>query len=327
MELLGRRPRRRRVHGPAGGTRAARHGSTAARALAAVAISATVTLCTVSAAYANAANPIAPAELNAGSVVQNANGTVTVTATGTWIWPFGVESDTTQGIHATVQHPCDHRTGVGWGVVWNDVSDPGYTETYRTKAGVVLTQTVHVGSQGVNPLNVDHEVQYNATDPCGHFVQTNVPAQGDGYDTGTWSSTHVYANLADVPKSVCVITFDLGLAHPPGKHRISFANNDNSVQWGLFSSGYWNTTTMGKNCSATPAAVAASSQPVVTVSQTTPTTPVVSKPSTSLAFTGFGRPGLTTAFIGAVLLGLGVLIYLGDRLIGLRRRGRWSSGR
>ena len=52
---------------------------------------------------------------------------------------FGTESATTAGLAATVNHPCDTRTGVGWGVVWNDPNDPGFAETYMTKHGTLVT--------------------------------------------------------------------------------------------------------------------------------------------------------------------------------------------
>src|ERR1700681_3050013 len=233
------------------------------------------------AAMANSAIPTS-SPLVSGSVVQNADGTVTVTASGTWLWAFGVESATTSGLAATIVHPCDQRTGVGWGVVWSDPNDPGMAETYTTKHGSLLSRTVNVGSRGINPLNNDDHVMFDRSNKCGTFVQTNVPHPGDGYDTGAWRATHVYASAATLPTSICVITYDLGFTKPPTPHRVNFENNDNSVQWQLFKNGSWDTNTMGFNCSTLPAAVAAPPVPSTpappppvtkTVSHTTPTTP------------------------------------------------------
>jgi hypothetical protein len=275
------------------------------------------------AAMANAASPTA-SPLATGSVLLNANGTVTVNASGTWLWAFGTESATTAGLDATVNHPCDTRTGVGWGIVWNDPNDPGFTETYINKHGPPASATVHVGSKGINPLNGDDQVEYNAAHKCGTFVQTNVPKPGDGYDTGIWTGTHVYESVASLPTSVCVITYDLGFAKPPSAHRTSFDNNDNSVQWALFKQGYWNTTTMGVSCAQLPPPVAAppvstpppAPAPVKTVSHTSPPAPKVPaavKPSTSpLAFTGFGETGRIIAVLGAVLVLIGLVLYFVD---------------
>jgi hypothetical protein len=320
MKDLGNRRRRTRVFGPAMRTRAG-HRAWMARALV-VMIVGLATACSATAAMANAANPTTPDVFSPGSVVQNSNGTVTVTASGTWIWPFGVESDTTSGLHATINHPCDSRTGVGWGVVWNDPGDPGFTETYHTNAGPPYTAVVNVGSQGIDPLNADDHVQYNKAAPCGQFVESNIPTNGDGYDTGVWSSTHVYASYADVPREVCIVTFDLGIAHPPGPHRLSFDNNDNSVQWGLYEDGYWDTATMGKNCSALPPPVQA---PIVTAVTTPPPVapPVVTMPGTTLAFTGAGDSVWATGIVGVLLLLAGMTLYFVD----LPRVTLWLLGR
>jgi hypothetical protein len=284
------------------------------------------------AALANAASPTLSA-LTPGSVVLNANGTVTVTATGTWLWAFGTESASTAGLDATVNHPCDTRTGVGWGIVWNDPNDPGFTETYVNKVGPPASATVHVGSQGINPVNGDDQVEYDAAHKCGTFVQTNVPRPGDGYDTGTWTGKHVYNSVASLPADVCVITYDLGFAKPPSAHRTSFDNNDNSVQWALFKQGYWNTTTMGVNCTQLPPPVPAppvpptppAPVPVKTVSHTSPPAPLpaVVKPSTNpLAFTGFGETGRIVAMLGAILVLIGLVLYFVD----VRKLAMWLLG-
>jgi hypothetical protein len=286
------------------------------------------------AAFANAASPTA-SPLTTGSVVQNANGTVTVTATGTWLWAFGTESATTAGLTATVNHPCDSRTGVGWGVVWSDPNDPGIAETYVTKHGSQASQIVHVGSQGKNPINGDSGVEFNSGRPCGTFVQTNVPRPGDGYDTGTWKSVHVYASAASLPTDICVITYDLGFGRPPTPHRLNFDNNDNSVQWALFKSGSWDMTSTDDNCATLPPAVPAppvppttttQPPPVKTVSHTSPPAPHLrtspAKPTGVLAFTGFGRTGQLLALLGIVLVLIGLVLYFVD----VRKAASWLLG-
>ena len=291
------------------------------------------TILSSTAAFANAPSPTA-SPLTTGSVVQNANGTVTVTASGTWLWSFGVESATTAGLAATVNHPCDSRTGVGWGVVWSDPNDPGIAETYVTKHGRPASQLVRVGSQGKNPLNNDSGVAFNSRRPCGTFVQTNVPRPGDGYDTGTWQSVHVYNSMASLPTDICVITFDLGFGRPPTAHRLDFDNNDNSVQWALFKTGSWDMTSTDDNCATLPPAVPApplptttQPPPVKTVSHTSPphvTPPKTSpaKPSGVLAFTGFGPTGQLLALLGIVLVLIGLVLYFVD----VRKAASWLLG-
>src|SRR5579872_2772046 len=69
-------------------------------------------------AAANAPSPVTQA-LQSGTVLINPNGTVTVNAHGLWVWPFGIESEHTAGLQASVRHKCDHRVGAGWGIIWN----------------------------------------------------------------------------------------------------------------------------------------------------------------------------------------------------------------
>ena len=259
MNELGGHRRWRRAPDPMWRSRARRR-TWVARALAVLAAT-LVTCLSASAAMANAPSPTA-SPLTAGSVLQNADGTVTVNATGNWVWTFGVESPTTAGLDATINKPCDTRSGVGWGIVWNDPHDSGFAENYHSNSRVPqATQMVNVGSHGVNPLNGDQQVLFNRADRCGTFVQTNVPRPGDGYDTGTWSASHVYADAASLPADICVITYDLGFSKPPGPHRLSFDNNDNSVQWALFKSGTWDSSTADDNCTKLPPPVPAESPP------------------------------------------------------------------
>ncbi|MGA2522374.1 MAG: hypothetical protein ABSG81_16325, partial [Acidimicrobiales bacterium] len=66
---------------------------------------------------------------------------------------------------------------------------------------------------------------------------------------------------------------------------------------------------------------------VRTVSHPTPTTvpprTPVTKPSTTLAFTGFGPIGRVTAFLGVLLLLAGLTLYFVD----VRRLSLWLLGR
>ena len=116
-------------------------------------------------------------------------------------------------------------------------------------------------------------------------MQTNVPRPGDGYDTGTWRSEHIYDSAASLPNDICVITYDLGFGRPPTPHRLNFDNNDNSVQWALFKTGSWDMTTTDDNCATLPPPVPAppvppttQPPPVKTVSHTSP--PHVTPPKT-----------------------------------------------
>jgi hypothetical protein len=344
MNDLGGHRRWRRALGPVKRSRARRR-TRVARAM--TVVGATLLTClSASAAMANAASPTA-SPLAGGSVVQNADGTVTVNATGNWVWAFGVESPTTAGLQATINKPCDTRSGVGWGIAWNDPNDPGFAENYHSNGRIPqVTQMVNVGSRGANPLNGDGEVMFNGRARCGLFVQTNVPRPGDGYDIGTWSGTHVYASAASLPTDICVITYDLGFAKPPGPHRLTFDNNDNSVQWALFKSGTWDSSITDGNCAKLPPAVAAPPTatpppPVVkTVSQTAPPPPPApatprapappptpaatsaTSPSGTLAFTGFGRIGQLVALVGVILVLLGIAAYFVD----VRKAAAWFLG-
>ena len=165
-----------------------------------------------------------------------------------------------------------------------------------------------------------------------------MPAPGDGYDHGTWTASHVYASKADLPTQICVVTYDLGLAHPPGPHRISFENNDNSIQWDLTNRGSWNTSGNGPNCAALPPPVLAPPSPPTTVVPVVKTVhpkpaPHTTKPASKvvttshpLAFTGFGNIGRLVALLGGVLLLLGMLLYFFDIRRGRAVAPRFGTG-
>jgi hypothetical protein len=181
----------------------------------------------------------------------NGTGTATVSASGTWSWPYS-------SLGATSSRPCDHRFGVGWGIVWNDSAD----------AGVALTSngvTLHVGSTGVNAANTDDKVTYSQTDPCGTFTETNSPKPGDGDVSGSWKATHIYASLADVPADICVVTYDLGPGTSPAAFRLKLTYTDNSFDNAFTTGGAWNSTPGGPNCIATDTLVTTG------VAKTTPT--------------------------------------------------------
>jgi len=284
-------------------------------------------------AQANAPGPTGVIHMNA---VLNADQTVTVDASGTWLWMFSL-SDADGGLHATVNAPCDHRSGVGWGVMWGDPQDSGFAEAYHSKYQV---QTVHMGSRGVNPANTDNVVAYDRTDSCGTFIQTNEPAPGDGYVTGTWTSSHVYSSAAAVPPAICVVTYDLGFGKVPLPKYRNFSNDDNSVAWQMQDTGSWSMSSGGINCESVPPPHAAPAPPATippakTVAKTTPPTPAVKvttpapapaarQPAVTgpLAFTGFGPTGRLLTLIGMILVVVGVVFYFVD----VRKAARWLLG-
>jgi len=284
------------------------------------------------AAMANSPTPTA-ATAGPGTVLQNANGTVTVNFSGTWIWPFSSLDKDTMGINATVNNPCDHRFGAGWGVVWSDPNDPGFIETYNSHG---LAVTVGVGSRGKDSANADTRVTYDAFAPCGTFQETNNPAPGDGNIVGTFQATHTYANAAALPSMVCVITYDLGFGKTPVPSRVQFTNDDNSVAWSLFLEHGWNQVAGGPNCTKLPAPVPAPPTPTTpappvtkTVSNVVPppvhpATPKAVKTVTPgiLAFTGFGPMGQLLALLGVILLLVGVVLYFVD----VRKVWLWLLG-
>jgi len=199
-------------------------------------IVAVVSVALSTAAFANSADPQSN-PVPVGSIVVNSGGSATVNVSGTWVWPFS-------SLGATTTHPCDHRIGVGWGVVWNDSSDPG---TSISSNGV----TLGVGSTGVNPANTDDKVTYNTQDPCGTFTETDSPNQGDGNVSGTWTGTHVYANLTSVPAAVCIVTYDLGPGTVPAAARLKLTYDDNSLVHSFDNGGTWDASAGGSNCVAT----------------------------------------------------------------------------
>ncbi len=333
MKNRGSRHLRRRAHGPMVRSRASRRARHAVGAGALLAVGLTVFWAGV--AQANAPGPTGVIHMTA---VLNADQTVTVDASGTWLWMYS-RSDADGGLNATVNAPCDHRSGVGWGVIWNDPQDSGFTETYVDKIGGI---TVHIGSRGVNPLNTDSLVAFDPPAACGTFVQTNEPAPGDGYVTGPWTSTHVYSSAGAVPPAICVVTYDLGFGKVPLPKYRNFSNDDNSVAWQQQDTGSWSITTGGINCESVPPPTAAppvpapTVPPAKTVAKTippTPPTPPVTTPAPTpaarppavtgpLAFTGFGPTGRLLTLIGMILVVVGAVFYFVD----VRKAARWLLG-
>ena len=244
---------------------------------------------TASAAWANAAAPTnTPAQTS--TVIDNSNGSVTVTVTGSWIWEFSLTPKTTQGIDVSAAHPCDDRFGVGWAVIWNDPNDPGYPQTFQTANGKA---TVNLGSKSLLDGNAQGSVLWDKTKPCGTFVQTNTPDQGDGYLTGQWTATHTYTNNATVPASICGVMYDLGPGkRAPGRREQKLSQNDNSVWWSLYNTGTWSPTDGNPGCVTLSAPISppptTGTTAAVVVKTTPPTTPPATAPAHSLAFTGTG---------------------------------------
>ncbi len=145
------------------------------------------------------------------SVQQNPDGSVLVTVAGTWDWSTHGNKD------------CNlDRYAAGWAVVWNDPKQPGN----------------FVGSlNGVNyavGTPTDNTVHYMTSPRCG------VLDPAIGHPTGTWGpDSHLYASAADVPKSVCAVTYDIhnggknGAAAPKDGDLVAGGNGrngDNSIE-------------------------------------------------------------------------------------------------
>ncbi|HUI02350.1 MAG TPA: hypothetical protein VLZ77_02330, partial [Acidimicrobiales bacterium] len=263
-----------------------------------------------------AANAPMPVKMAPAVIVQNADGTVSVTVTGTWVWPYSALLRT-PGLKATDAEPCDRRAGAGYGWAWFDPNDPGFSQTW---SGHGLYATLGLGSTGVIPANLEQNVSHDAAARCGHFVLTNTPGRGDGYDTDTVSATHIYASMAALPPVVCMVTWDLGL----NVSRISqerFANKDNSVRWSLKEHDAWTESPNGPNCTKVgngappPDTVPTTPAKKVAVSKSTPkpapapAPKPATKPSGTLAFTGFGAIGRVTTVLGAALVLVGLMVY------------------
>ena len=134
-------------------------------------------------------NPPAPT----GTITVSASGAVTVNATGTWSWPVGTQKGE---INASAGQQCAGKFGVGWGIVWNDPNDPGYPIKYGSVPAELVGSTTTTDGNAV-----DKSVHYDQSAHCGHFSPAAI--------TGTWTDSHVYANAASVPASICVVNYVL----------------------------------------------------------------------------------------------------------------------
>ena len=299
----------------------------------------------VTAALANSPLPAQAPQGNTAFI--NPDGTVTLNVQGTWTWPFSGLPHT-EGLNATLSNPCDHRAGVGWGLVWNDPNDPGNVVTFTTKGQSV---TVGLGSLGTIAANTDRAVHANLPPlRCGTFTQTNVPGFSDGTVTGTWSGTHTYSSVHALPTEVCVVTFDLGFGKVPAPAFVKFTNDDNSIFWSIVLNRGWSQSATGPNCVPVPTPVLAPAPPPTTpttaVPAVTPSGPTGPSPpaapasvrsvapatapataprsasSGALAFTGFGRIGQLISLLGALLVLAGLVLYFVD----VRRTMQWLLG-
>ncbi len=158
---------------------------------------------TTASARPKPANPPAPT----GTITTSAGGAVTVSATGSWSWPVGTG---TGELNATAKQVCGGYYGVGWGMVWNDPSDSGYTITYKKKG---VPYSVNVGSTTGTDSNL---VSYDATNPCGSYSATAV--------SGQWTATHTYA-AGTLPPLICVVSYVL--KHPRAGHKKMYQVNTN----------------------------------------------------------------------------------------------------
>jgi len=222
-------------------------------------------------AFANAANPCGSSATagvcpptNAGpsgTETINADGTATITVRGLYSW-------LSQTVQAGSQDNCGGHYGVGWGLIWNDPKDAGFTVA---KGSI----SEGVGSLG-NTLNpADEAVHYNANDPCGSPTSVTNPAhpgQTVTIPVGMWgpgtaaclqagsssnavppcpptpghtgntgatlpigTTSHVYATAADVPAIVCVNMYDLHQPFSSGnRNYVVDKNGDNSIETNAF---------------------------------------------------------------------------------------------
>ena len=115
------------------------------------------------------------------SVSTNPDGSVTVTVQGTWAWPTHGNKD------------CNvDRYAAGWAVAWNDPKQPG------NFVGSLHGVNYYVGTP------TDNTVHYKTSPRCG------VLDPAIGYPTGGWGpDQHTYASAADLPASVCAVTYDI----------------------------------------------------------------------------------------------------------------------
>jgi hypothetical protein len=156
------------------------------------------------------ANPPAPT----GTVTTAASGAVTVSATGTWSWPVGTQPGQLPATAGTAKDECGGRYGVGWGVAWNDASDPGYTISYKKKG---VSYPLNVGSL-TDPNG--QAVSYDSSAPCGQFTSSMV--------SGTWTISHTYAAGTTVPSEICVVSYVLKSARPGHKKMYQVNTNRNN---------------------------------------------------------------------------------------------------
>lgn len=139
-------------------------------------------------------NPPAPT----GTIKVGSSGAVTVTAQGNWTWAIGTAKGDLKPSGSSPANPCGKKYAVGWGMVWNDADDPGYPIKYGS------SPTELVGSTKAVDGNVaDEEIHYNGQkkSPCGTYSPTGL--------TGTWNDSHIYANAASVPATICVVSYVL----------------------------------------------------------------------------------------------------------------------
>jgi len=224
-----------------------------------------ITLCLVAVpilAYANAANPCGSSATagvcppsNAsptGTEVVNSDGTATVTVNGLFSW-LSQQANGNDG--------CGGHYGVGWGIIWNDASDPGFVVKHDPI-------TEQVGSVGSSLNAKDEAVHYNANQPCGNATTVNDPnhpGQTVTIPVGNWGpgtsaciqsgqqnptglptcpaltngqlstgatpltivqTTHTYTSASAVPSLICVNMYDL---HQPFSVDGSGTPNNNYV--------------------------------------------------------------------------------------------------
>jgi hypothetical protein len=232
---------------------------------------------TAASARPAAVNPPAPG----GSVATDTSGHVTISATGTWSWAVGTGAGQLNIPSGSPASQCAAHFGVGWGMAWNDAADPGYT---LSKKG----QHLKVGSTlNINTNLKDQKVHYNSSNPCGTFNSGHTAV------TGPWTDSHVYANAASVPTTICVVTYLLRAG--PTVHPKQFKVNKNKKNSFRAAAKHGTVYTTTPNCFATASLVAS---PVIV---TTATNAQVGSPITDTAtLSGTSQDVTTTPLPRAV---------------------------
>jgi len=193
------------------------------------------------AAFANAANPLAP---STGTISPGPTaGSVRVDVSGTWDW--GELSG------STVQTSCTGRYAVDWSVDWWGLSGSSTATAIPNLVGSVVTPGTSTAAPAATEgsLTPDGAWQIKGTGQYFHTsslfngVDTDLCGHKDaqGFPAGSWSAYAIYPNEQSVPSKLCVNMYD---PHgTQGKWSTSASDNhasldgDNSIKTNEFDAG------------------------------------------------------------------------------------------